>query len=141
MTDSIIPSNSTDAIAVGKENIMETEITKSNDITESSEAADAAAADATVVDVSLGANNNNNKRLFEDEHEEEEEEAPATVESAIATDLTKIDIHRPVKRARTAYFVFADERRAEVQKQVSTPDCVTFCLFALLVCHCSSWLQ
>ena len=141
MTDSIIPSNSTDAITVGKENIMETEITKSNDITESSEAA-AADADATVVDVSLGANNNNNnnKRLFEDV-DDEEEEALATVESAIATDLTKIDIHRPVKRARTAYFVFADERRAEVQKQVSTPDCVTFCLFALLVCHCSSWLQ
>lgn len=31
-----------------------------------------------------------------------------------------IDIHRPVKRARTAYFIFADEKRSEVQLEVST---------------------
>lgn len=30
----------------------------------------------------------------------------------------KVDLKRPVKRARSAYFVFIDERRAEVQKQV-----------------------
>jgi hypothetical protein len=27
--------------------------------------------------------------------------------------------HRPVKRARTAYFIFADDRRAELQAKVS----------------------
>lgn len=35
------------------------------------------------------------------------------------TNASKIDIHRPVKRARSAYFIFIDDKRAEVQKQVS----------------------
>ena len=36
------------------------------------------------------------------------------------SETEQIDIHRPVKRARTAYFIFADERRPEVQAQVSS---------------------
>jgi len=39
-------------------------------------------------------------------------------------DATSI-VQRPVKRARSAYFVFTDERRAEVQKQVRA--CVSSC--------------
>jgi len=57
-------------------------------------------------------NNNNGDITNNNEEEDDGDEKPAAVEA------TKIDIQRPVKRARSAYFVFADERRAEVQKQV-----------------------
>jgi hypothetical protein len=32
--------------------------------------------------------------------------------------VTMSQIQKPIKRARTAYFIFADEKRAEVQSQV-----------------------
>ena len=43
----------------------------------------------------------------EEEEEEEEEEETTTLPA------------RPIKRARTAYFIFADDKRAEIAAQVS----------------------
>jgi hypothetical protein len=59
-------------------------------------------------------------------YDEEEEEAADDTTAAFkdadvgADEPTKVldVVARPVKRARTAYFIFTDERRPEVQKQV-----------------------
>jgi hypothetical protein len=45
--------------------------------------------------------------------EEEDEEENVTV-------FEKPDINKPVKRARSAYFFFADDKRSEVQEKVRT---------------------
>ena len=131
-TSNIHNSNSIDEIAVGKENLMETEVVESND-TVPPPANDKlrTSADSEAVSSPTSATTNN-KRFLEEEVAEaaeksvvEEPPSPdAAAAAAAATDedasrTTKIDIHRPVKRARTAYFIFADERRAEIQKQVS----------------------
>ena len=136
MTDTVddtinsISSKSTDEIAVGKENLMETEAVESND-TVPPPANDKlrTSADSEAVSLPTSATTNNKRFLEEEVAEAAEksvvEEPPSPdAAAAAATDedasrTTKIDIHRPVKRARTAYFIFADERRAEIQKQVS----------------------
>lgn len=51
-----------------------------------------------------------------EETDEPEPSAAAEDETAAAVPL------RPIKRARTAYFIFADDKRAEVQKQVRKKD-------------------
>lgn len=68
----------------------------------------------------------------DDQHDETDrataDEAPANANSE-ATEATSSmkrpadetpDITKPVKRARSAYFIFADEKRSDIQKQVRT---------------------
>jgi hypothetical protein len=51
---------------------------------------------------------------FEDSSEQETKEEATTEETT-----TKELPARPIKRARTAYFIFADDKRAEIAAQVS----------------------
>lgn len=51
---------------------------------------------------------------FEDSSEQETKEETTTEETTI-----KELPARPIKRARTAYFIFADDKRAEIAAQVS----------------------
>lgn len=52
------------------------------------------------------------------EEEEEKKESSAEKKRPLAENDTTVP-RKPIKRARTAYFIFAEERRPEVQKQVS----------------------
>lgn len=64
--------------------------------------------------------------IVEDNFEEEKKEVAVTEEEEtdqinhqhMTTSPTSIIPQRPVKRARTAYFIFAEEKRPELSKQV-----------------------
>ena len=51
-------------------------------------------------------------------------------EIAPSQEATTVDLQRPVKRARTAYFLFLDDYRSAVQKEVCS------CLTLSLNCTC-----
>lgn len=63
--------------------------------------------------------------------EEEKTQAPDAADAKRKADTTDAPVPippRPVKRARTAYFIFADDRRAAIQAKVRLALC-PFCLW------------
>jgi hypothetical protein len=52
------------------------------------------------------------------ENDEEDSQQDAAPPSANSVDKLAIDLTKPIKKARTAYFIFSDERRAEIQAKV-----------------------
>jgi hypothetical protein len=54
----------------------------------------------------------------EDEPNDQEEEDEEDGKPAAVPPKTDIDLTQPIKRARTAYFIFSDEKRAEIQAKV-----------------------